>query len=133
MEFHRHSRRGYPEEVQVCTLCSTRLPTYQQVQAHLMSGGHLDMVVRNPAVSLQDVIVPEWTVHRRSPHLQGPASSRYENKSGVESNLHSEFGRSELSQFKQVCNYLSGFTSSLPRPKKYTCPGVEVVSIGRFH
>ena len=42
---------------QFCLLCSTPLRSYQDVQAHLMSREHLDMIVRSPELLLQDVIV----------------------------------------------------------------------------
>lgn len=57
-----HVQTERPVESQICTLCSVRLQSYWQVQSHLMSRQHLDMVVRNPELSVQDFIVPEQSV-----------------------------------------------------------------------
>ena len=46
----------------VCTLCQETLFTNYDVQAHLASPRHLDMVVRYPMIPLQDVLIPASSV-----------------------------------------------------------------------
>ena len=43
----------------VCTLCREILQTQSDIQAHLASPMHLDMVVRYPTLPLQDILIPE--------------------------------------------------------------------------
>lgn len=42
-----------------CTLCHETLRTNRDLQAHLASPVHLDMVVRYPTMSLQDILISE--------------------------------------------------------------------------
>lgn len=42
----------------MCTLCQETLFTNYDVQAHLASPRHLDMVVQYPMIPLQDILVP---------------------------------------------------------------------------
>lgn len=56
--WHQHQQRqAEAQPSQFCILCSVALPTFQHVQTHLKSREHLDMVVRNPDLLLEDVIV----------------------------------------------------------------------------
>ncbi len=49
---------------QYCTLCRVSLGSEQEINSHLNSRHHLDMIVRNPRLGVQHIIVPESTVNR---------------------------------------------------------------------
>lgn len=60
------SRAKPPQTSTTCTLCRETLRTHYDLQAHLSSPTHLDMVVRYPMIPLQDILISEPNVESRN-------------------------------------------------------------------